>query len=185
MFMTYPLLADAQMFSTLKCVQPAHLVETKCAYSVSRAKSLCASMHQRPSDGPHQWSRVFFRRSATVVRSSHLVSEEPWSTVRKEQRALGRILCLLRSHWSLRCLDVCKRGFAFAVRDGCRELASESGRASERTRLKSSSRSVRARSCALSTVAPEVVSVPRKTICRLPSGKVATAGSVTVGIGGL
>ena len=33
---------------------------------------------------------------------SYLVSGEPWSTVRMEQRAFGLILCLLRSEWSLR-----------------------------------------------------------------------------------
>ena len=58
--------------------------------------------------------------------------------------------CLLRSDWSLRWLDVCictdasEKGFAFAVREGCRELPSEVGRVSERTRFKRSSRSIRA-----------------------------------------
>ena len=50
-----------------------------------------------------------------------------------------------------------KKGFAFAVREGCRELASEVGRVSERTRFKSSSRSVRAGSRALRSIAPVVV----------------------------
>ena len=54
-----------------------------------------------------------------------------------EQNAFGGILCLLRSDWSLRWLDVCictdasEMGFAFASREGCRELASEAGRVSE------------------------------------------------------
>ena len=38
-----------------------------------------------------------------------------------------------------------KKGFAFAVGEGCLELASEVGRVSERTSFKKSSRSVRAR----------------------------------------
>ena len=41
------------------------------------------------------------------ARASYLVSGEPWSTVRMEQRTFGRILCLLRSDWSLQWLDVC------------------------------------------------------------------------------
>ena len=49
--------------------------------------------------------------------------------------------------------------FAFAVREGCRELASEVGRVSERTRFKSSSRSIRARSRAVRSVALDVVLV--------------------------
>ena len=85
-------------------------------------------------------------------RASCLVTVEPWSTVRLQQRACGGILCLLRSDWSLRWLDVCvcadpsEKGFAFAVREGCRELASEVGRFSEQTRFKRTSKSIRARS---------------------------------------
>ena len=101
--------------------------------------------------------------SFKFARVSYLVSGEPGSTVRMEQRAFGGILCLLSSDWSLRWLDVCictdasEKGFAFAVREGCRELASEVERVSERTRFKRSSRSVRARSPALSSIAPEAV----------------------------
>ena len=49
-----------------------------------------------------------------------------------------------------------KMGFAFAVRQGCRELASEVGRVPERTRFKRSSRTFRARSRALRSIAPDV-----------------------------
>ena len=51
------------------------------------------------------------------------------------------ILCLLRSDLGLRCLDVCtctvasEKGFAFALREGCRELASGVGPVSELTRF--------------------------------------------------
>lgn len=94
-----------------------------------------------------------FWRSATRVRSRSLtpvsnslgllclVSGQPWSAVRQEQRAFGSILRLLRSHWSLPWLDVCictdasENCFAFTVHDGCRELCSEVGRVSERTRF--------------------------------------------------
>ena len=47
------------------------------------------------------------------------------------------------------------KGFAFAVREGCRELTSEVGRVSERTRFKRSSRSIRARSRAHRSIALE------------------------------
>ena len=72
-----------------------------------------------------------------------------------------RILCLFRSDSSLRWLDVCicldasEKGFAFAVREGCRELrklvVSRNG-----TKFERRSRSIRARSHALRCVAPDV-----------------------------
>ena len=101
--------------------------------------------------------------SFKFARASYLVSGEPWSTVRMEQRAFGGILSLFRSDWSLRWLDVCictdasEKGFEFAVREGCRELASDVGRVSERARFKRSSRTVRARSRALRSIAPQAV----------------------------
>ena len=49
-----------------------------------------------------------------------------------------------------------KKGFAFAVRDGYPELASEVVRVWERTRFKRSLRSIRARSRALRSNAPGV-----------------------------
>ena len=79
-----------------------------------------------------------------------------------ERRAFGGILCLVRSDWSLRWLDVCictdasEKGFALAVRERCRGLGSEDGRVSERTGFKSVSRSIGARSRALRSIAPDV-----------------------------
>ena len=94
----------------------------------------------------------------------------------------GGILCLFRSDWGLRWLDVfirtdaSEKGFAFAVREGCRELASEVGRVSERRRFKRSSRSR-----ALRSIAPGVdlessssdeneVSLARRASLGLPWG---------------
>ena len=74
----------------------------------------------------------------------------------------GGIYCLLRSDLSLRWLDVCtctdasEKGFAVAVREGRRELAAEVVRVSERTRFKTSSKTIRARTRALRSIAPEV-----------------------------
>ena len=73
-------------------------------------------------------------------------------------KSIRGIPCLFRSDWSLRmldfriCTDASEKWFAFTVREGCREQASEVGRVSERTRLKRSSRSIRARSRALRVV---------------------------------
>ena len=131
------------------------------------------------------------------ARASNLVSGQPWLTVRMEQGAFGGILCLLRSGWSLRwfhvciCSDVSAKGFAFAFREGCLELASEVGRVSERTTFKRS-----ARSRALKTVVPAVVAECssfgedevslswREGRAEFPGGVSATSGSLSVGIGG-
>ena len=60
----------------------------------SRTDGLFAPSHWRAGDGARQWSRVFLGAqqsyaSFKCVRASYLVSGEPWSTVRVEQRALG------------------------------------------------------------------------------------------------
>ena len=140
--------------------------QTNRTYSRSRADGLSASSHQRPGDGAHQRQRVLFggkqkcalqmlEARCKFARACYLVPGEPRSTVRFKQRAFGGILCLLRSNWSLRWLDVCistdpsEKCVVSVVREVCRELASEVGRVSERTRFNRSSRSVRARSRAL------------------------------------
>ena len=61
------------------------------------------------------------------------MSGEPWSTVRKEQKAFGEILCVLRSDWSLIWLDVCictecvRKRVLLHGSAGCRELAPKVG----------------------------------------------------------
>ena len=81
-----------------------------------------------------------------------------------------------------------KKSLAFAFREGSRELASEVGRVSERARLKTRSRSFRARSRALRSTAPEAilecsssdedeVSLAWREIRGFPGGVVATSGS--------
>ena len=102
---------------------------------------------------------LFWRLS--IVELSQFLTQAfkfaPGSTVRMEQRAFGGILRLLRSDWSLRWLDVCICTDASekGLREGCRELAPEVGRVSERTRFKRSSRSILARSRALRPIASE------------------------------
>ena len=49
-----------------------------------------------------------------------------------------------------------KKGLAFTVREGCRELASKVDRVSKRTRFKRSSKSIRVKSRALRSIAPDV-----------------------------
>ena len=144
--------------------------QTDITYALSRTDGLFAPSHQWSGDKARQRSRVFsgaqqswgFDASFEFARASCLISGEPWSTVRVEQRVFGRLLCLLRNDWSLRRLDVCictdasEKCFAFVVREGCRELASEVGRVSERTRFTRSSRYIRARSRALRSIARDV-----------------------------
>ena len=68
---------------------------------------------------------------------------------------------LMSSDWSVRWRDVCictdasEKSFAFAVRQRCRELASEVGRVPERRSFKRSSRSIRAKSRALRSIVPD------------------------------
>ena len=81
---------------------------------ISRINGLFAPSHYQVGNGAHQRSQVFLgtqqswcsldldASSFKLARASYLVSEEPWSTVRLEQRACGGFLCLLRSNWSLR-----------------------------------------------------------------------------------
>ena len=141
--------------------------------------------------------------SFKFARACFLVSGEPWSTVHLEQGAFGGILCLLRSDWSLRWLDVCtctdasEKGFAFAVREGCREQASEVGRVTERTRFRSSSRSIGARSRARRSIAPgavlgcsssdedEVPLARRESRADFTRGVVATSGPLGMEVGGV
>ena len=68
------------------------------------------------------------------------------------------------------CLHLC--GW-FAVGEGCRELASEVGRVSVRTRFKGSSRSIRARSRALRFNALDAALREIRMRCRLLEGRVA------------
>ena len=176
-----------------------------------RADGLCTSMHQRPGDEAHQWSRVLFgaqpSRSALnpscqfQVRTFVLL--RVWTSVVDCAHGTGSILYLLRSDWSLRWFDVCictdasEKCFPFAVRAGCRELASEVGRASERTKFKRSSRSVCAGSRALRSIAPdvdlecsrseedEVSLAQRESRADFPEVSLQLLGPFCVGIGGL
>ena len=132
----------------------------------SRGRSLRAVAF---AAGTLQWSRVFLgaQQSLTPAASSPgrrtSLQENhgqlcAWDREHMGQRALGNILCLLRSDWSLLwldvsiCTDASEKGCAFAVREECRELASEGCRVSERTRFKWSSKCIRARSRALRSI---------------------------------
>ena len=117
-------------------------------------------------------------------------------------KSFGGILCLLRSDWSLRwfgvciCTDLSEMGFALAFREGCRELASEVGRESERIRFKRSSRSIRARSRALRSIVAEYglecfglgrgcdVACPESELRGLPVSIDATSRSLDMEING-
>ena len=141
--------AEVQMDSAMRCVRPARIaVEQANGYHVFAQSHLRSLRAVALAVG--QWSSSMItslflalsNRGALSIldasfkfaRASYLMSGKLWSTVRLEQRAFGGIFCLLRSDWSLRWLDVCictdasEKGFAFAVHEGCSELASEVGR---------------------------------------------------------
>ena len=128
---------------------------------ISRVRSVARTVSKRRRTGGramelvsgHESSLALSNRGLSILdasfkfaRASCLVSGEPWSTVRMEQRTFGRIQRPLRSDWSLRWLEVCictdasEKGFAFSVREGCCELAAVVGCVSERARFKRSSR---------------------------------------------
>ena len=86
----------------------------------------------------------------SLTPTSNSRGRQTWLLERRmEQRDFGGFPCPFRSDRNLRWLDVCifadapKKGFAFAVRGGCRDLASEVGRGQ---RFERSSRSIRAHS---------------------------------------
>ena len=119
---------------------------------ISRIRSVArfAPSHWRSGDGVRQWSRLALNNRGALsildasfkfARASYLVSGEPWSTVRMEQRGFGEFcvssaevgVCAGMTSASLRMRQ--KKGFAFAVREGYRELSSGVGRVSERTKF--------------------------------------------------
>ena len=123
---------------------------------------------------------------------SYLVSGEPWSTVRMEQRAIwvNSVFSAVNGVSSPASLRMHrKQSFAFAVREGC---------VSERTRFQSSSRSIGAQvTCAfapprrmpfwsVSSSDEDVMSPARRKSRRgLPRSVVATSGSLEIEIGGV
>ena len=80
-----------------------------------------------------------------------------WSNEQSEEFFVFSAVFGLRWLDVCTCTDASEEGFVFADREGCRELASEVGRVSERTKFKRSSRSIRDRSCAIRSIAPDVV----------------------------
>ena len=142
--MKFLLLVVVQLFSGKNCLQPAccggAAKRIPRSRSVARTVSVRRCISGQAMELTNRGALSILDASFKSARSCFLVSKQPWLTVRMEQRAFGGILCLLRSDWSLRWIDVCictdvGNGFAFAVREGCLELASEVGRVSERTRL--------------------------------------------------
>ena len=98
--------------------------------SISRADGLFALLHERAKEfvNGHESFLALSNRGALSIlddsfklaRAYYLDSGEPWSTLRIEQRASGRIICLFRSDWSLHRMRAPRRrrgmrsGFAFA-----------------------------------------------------------------------
>ena len=124
----------------------------------SRGRSLCAGAPAAERWSSSMVTSLSWHSAIEVLSQSltpasnlrgrpHLVAGEPWSTVRMEQRVVGRrrweggreggMLCLL-------CRDASEKCLAFAVREGCREGS------------RGETRSIRARSRALRSISPDV-----------------------------
>ena len=100
----------------MKCLRPTHIaVERESGYHLVRSVTQMVSSKHRISGRTlefvscHDSFLALDGRGALSIldvsfkfaRASCLVSGEPWSTVRVEQRGFGGILCLLRSGWGL------------------------------------------------------------------------------------
>ena len=126
--------------------------------------------------------------------SPYLVSRQPWQlSTRSSFVAIGVCLGLMSAPLVMQRRKVLRWRFAM----GCRELASEVGRVSKRTRCKRNSRSVRARSRSFGALALDAMSeysrseedergvaYTTRESCWLPRGVVPTPGSRDVEIGG-
>ena len=111
----------ARIRSVAQTVSSRHRISGRAMELVNGHKSFLALSNR--------WALSVLHASFKFARASYLVLGELWLTLRLEQRAFGGILCLVRSDSTLRWLDVCicadalEKSFAFAVREGCRELA--------------------------------------------------------------
>ena len=162
------------MVWAMKCLWPTRTVVEQASgddvFAQSHTRSLCGVAL---AVGQQSLSVVtsLFWRSAIVELSQFLTQASSsrgrrfWFPESRGQLCVWSKEPLVEAYvfsvvigWSLRCLDVCvctdasEKGFTFADREGCRELASEF---SEQTRFKRSSRSIRARSRALRSILPE------------------------------
>ena len=167
MFTTYPLPVEVQMFSATRCLQPSRIaVERAGGYRVFvqshgrslRAVALAVRRWISSMVTILCWRPAFVGLSQSVMQASSLVGRLTWfqesygqQCVKNKEHSgqfyvFSAVACLMSASAS-------EKGFTFAVREGCRELASEVGRVSERRRFKRSSRSIRARSRALRSIA--------------------------------
>ena len=174
MFTTYSLPPEVQMFSAVRCLRPPR-VAVKTSKRISRIRSVARSLRavalavgqgSSSTVTSLSWRSAILELSQFLTQASSSRRRRIWflesrGKLRMEQRAFGGTFRLPRSGWCLRwldvsiCTDASEKGFAFAVREGCRELASEVGRVSERTSIKRSLRSIRVMSRALRSIVPE------------------------------
>ena len=172
------------MFSVMRCLQPARSAVERASGYQSRGRSLRAV-----ASAGGRWSSSMVTslswRSAIVLLSPFLT---PASNSRARLSWLqgnhGQLCVWNKEHWgeffvfsavigvfagmmsaSYGCIG---KGFPFAVRDGCRGLASEVGRVSQRTRFKSSSKSAPSHWMLFWSF-----QVRTRMRCRLPEGSVA------------
>ena len=158
MFTTYPLPAEVLMFSVRIAVERANrchvLVQSHgrslraVAFAVGRWSSSMVTSLCRHS-GMVALSQSLMPASSSRGRLIWFQESHGQPCVRNRRAFWGEhhvSSAVIGVFAGLMSTDASEKGFAFAVREGCRELASKVGRVSERTRFKRSSRSIRARS---------------------------------------
>ena len=168
-FTTHPLPANVQMFSVMKC-PPAISYCSGTGNRIARIHSVAWT----ELVNVHESVLALINRGALSILDS-LVSGESRSTVHKEQIVRGDLKSLPQLDVFI-CTDASEKVFAFAVGEGCRELDSEVGRVSKRTRLKRSSTYTHARSRALlpfRRMLFQGVQIRMRMRCRLLEGSVA------------
>ena len=176
---TYPLPAEVQMFLAMKCLWAKRIAVGRATgdhQTVSWRRRISGRTMELVN-GHESFLALSNRGALSIVdasfkyaRASYLNCGVPWSNCAFGAKRVFGVVIGVCAGLTCTCRIASEKGFAFAVREGCRELVAEVGQVSVRTRLTRSSRSVRARSRALRSIAPEVGSVPVRTRmrCRLP-----------------
>ena len=118
--------------------------QTDITHSLSRTDGLSAPSHLRSGNGARPQSRVFFRCSAIVgLCQSLMQASSSRGRLIWFQESLGQLCVWSREHLEESCgffrsvgvfagltsasVRISEKGFAFAVREGCRDLAAEVG----------------------------------------------------------
>ena len=155
MFTTYLLPVEVQMSPIMKCLRETRIAvgraNVQLVFVQSRGRYLPAIAFAATRWSSSMATNLFWRSPIVELSPSLTAASNSsgrpmcWQGNHGQlcewgRESLREFMCLLRSDWSLRCLDVCictdasqKKGFAFAVREECRPrklVVSASGRGS-------------------------------------------------------